>query len=86
MAGGMTCDFTSSTTVFQSYQNDERVIMKGLCNETAFTFKKISSRAGLELGTARSISMPALNRGSFGRRRLLFTNMLVNLVRLAIFL
>ena len=29
MDGWMTCDFTSFTTVFQSYQDDERLIMKG---------------------------------------------------------
>ena len=27
--GWMTCDFTSFLTVFQSYQDDGRVIMKG---------------------------------------------------------
>ena len=27
--GWMTCDFTSFSTVFQSYQDDERLIMKG---------------------------------------------------------
>ena len=29
MDGWMTCDFTSFSTVFQSYQDDERLIMKG---------------------------------------------------------
>ena len=29
MNGWMTCDFTSFSTVFQSYQNKERLIMKG---------------------------------------------------------
>ena len=29
--------------------------MKGLCNGTPFTVEKISPRAGLELGTARSV-------------------------------
>ena len=28
MAGWMTCDFTSFSTVFRSYQDDERLIMK----------------------------------------------------------
>ena len=28
MAGWMTCDFTSFSTVFQSYQDDGRLIMK----------------------------------------------------------
>ena len=27
-----TCTFTSFSTVFQSYQEDEQLIMKGLCN------------------------------------------------------
>ena len=29
MDGWMTCDFTSFLTVFQSYQDDVRMIMKG---------------------------------------------------------
>ena len=29
MDGWMTCDFTSFSTVFQSYQDDGRLIMKG---------------------------------------------------------
>ena len=29
MDGWMTCDFTSFSTVFQSYQGDGRLIMKG---------------------------------------------------------
>ena len=29
MDGWMTCDFTSFSTVFQSYQDDERLVMKG---------------------------------------------------------
>ena len=29
MEGRMTCDFTSYSTVFQSYQDDEMLIMKG---------------------------------------------------------
>ena len=29
MDGWMICDFTSFSTVFQSYQDDERLIMKG---------------------------------------------------------
>ena len=29
MDGWMTCDFTSFSAVFQSYQDDERLIMKG---------------------------------------------------------
>ena len=33
MDGWMCCDFTCFSTVFQSYQNDGRLIMKALCNE-----------------------------------------------------
>ena len=44
----MTCDFTSFTTVFQSYQDDGRLIMIG--NGTPFMVEKILSRAGIELG------------------------------------
>ena len=29
----MTCDFTSFSTVFQSYQEDESIIMKGCVQE-----------------------------------------------------
>ena len=29
MVGWMTCDFTSFSTVFQSYQDDRQMIMKG---------------------------------------------------------
>ena len=44
----MTCDFTSYSTVFQSYQDDERT-------RAPFTIEKITPRAGLELETARSV-------------------------------
>ena len=46
----MTCDFTPFSTVLQSYQDDERLIMKGLCNGTPFMVEKISPRAVIELG------------------------------------
>ena len=42
MAGWMTCDFTSFSTVFHSYQDDGRMIMIGLCNGIPFTIEKIS--------------------------------------------
>ena len=43
-------DFTSFSSVFQSYQDDGRLIMKGcVCNGAPFTAKKISPRAGIEL-------------------------------------
>ena len=51
----MTCDFTSFSTVFQSYQDDEGLIMKAVCNGTPFTVEKILPRTGIELGTPRSV-------------------------------
>ena len=50
MYGWMTCDFTSFSTVFRSYQDDGNLIMKAVCNGTMFTVEKISPRAGIELG------------------------------------
>ena len=55
MDGWMTCDFTSFSTVFQSYLDYERLIMKGCDNGALFTVEKILPRAGIELGTARSV-------------------------------
>ena len=49
------CDFTSFSTVFQSYHDDIRVSMKSCLQCNVLTFEKISPRAGLELGTARSV-------------------------------
>ena len=46
----MTCDFASFSKVFQSYQDDERLIMEGLCNGIPFMVEKISPGAGLEVG------------------------------------
>ena len=34
--GWMICDFMSSSTVFQSYQDDERLIMKGCVQWSSF--------------------------------------------------
>ena len=48
--GLMTCDFTSFSTVFQSYQHDERLIMKGCVQWILFTVEKISPRGGIKLG------------------------------------
>ena len=36
MGEWMDCDFTSFSTVFQSYQDDERLITKAVCNGTPF--------------------------------------------------
>ena len=41
--GWMTCNFTSFSTVFQSYQDDERLIVKAVCSGTPFTVEKILS-------------------------------------------
>ena len=46
----MICDLTSFSTVFKSYQDDGRLMMKAVCNGALFTVEKISSRAGIELG------------------------------------
>ena len=48
--GWMICDFTSFSTVFQSYQDDEKLIMKSVYNGTTFTVEKISPRVDIELG------------------------------------
>ena len=50
----MTCEFKSLSTVFQSNEDDEKLIMKAMCNITPFTVENISSRAGVELGAAWS--------------------------------
>ena len=43
MGGWMTCDITSFSTVFQSYQDNGHVIMNGCVQSwTLFTVKKIS--------------------------------------------
>ena len=47
MDGWISCDFTSFSTVFQSNQDDERLIV---CNGTPFKDEKISPRGGIELG------------------------------------
>ena len=51
--GEMTCDFTSCLTVFQSYQDNERLIIKGCVRLNLFTVEMISPEAGIELGTPR---------------------------------
>ena len=39
--GWMTCDFTSFSTVFQSYQDDGRLIMKGCVQWNSIMVEKI---------------------------------------------
>ena len=46
----MTCDFTSFSTAFRSYQEDEMLMMKVVCKGTLFTAEKISPGAGIRLG------------------------------------
>ena len=46
MDRSMTCDFTSFSTVFQSYQDDERLIMKGSVQWNSFIVEKISPQGG----------------------------------------
>ena len=46
----MTCNFTSFSTVFQSYQDDGILIMKGCVQQNPVYGEKISPRAGIELG------------------------------------
>ena len=45
----MTCDFTSFSTIFQSYLDDERLIKKGSVKRKSVSVEKISPQTGLEL-------------------------------------
>ena len=56
MDGWMTCDFTSFSRVFQSYQDDERLLMKGCVQwNPGYGWEDFALRARLELKTARSV-------------------------------
>ena len=44
--GRMTCDFTSFSTVFQSYQDNGRVIMKNCVQWNPFAIEKTSASIG----------------------------------------
>ena len=46
----MNCDFTSFSTVFQSYQDDARLIVKGCVQWNSLYVEKILPRVGIELG------------------------------------
>ena len=50
----MAFDFTSFSTVVQLYQDGARMMKKAVRSETPFTVEKISHRAGLDYGSARS--------------------------------
>ena len=66
MDGWMTCDFMSFSTIFQSYQDDGWMIMKGVCNGAPFTVEKISVKRGLNPGPldSRLALNPLSYRGS----------------------
>ena len=51
----MTCDFTSFSTVFQSYQDDGRMIMNRWMQWNPFTVERILPQERLEPGSARSV-------------------------------
>ena len=52
----MICDFTSFLTVFQSYQDDESLIMEGCVQwNSVYSLETFPPPAGLELGTTRSV-------------------------------
>ena len=61
MDGWMICEFTSFSTVFQSYQDDGQTIMKSCVQWNLFTVEKILPRAVLELGTARSVGQSLIH-------------------------
>ena len=48
----------SFSTVFQSYQEDGQMIMKGCVQWNRFTAEKISPQAGEELRADRSVGQP----------------------------
>ena len=54
MDGWIECDFISFSTVFQSYQDDERATMKGCVSGTLFTLERFPPPAGFEPGSASS--------------------------------
>ena len=56
----MTSDFSSFSTVFQSYQDDRRLIMKGCVQWNSVYGAQISPLAGIELGPLAKISRPAV--------------------------
>ena len=70
LTGWMPCDFTSFSTVFQSYQDDGRMIMKGSVQWTPFTVQKISPRARTR-DRYRSALNPLSNRGSYLKAKVL---------------
>ena len=51
----MTCDYTSFSTVFQSYQDHRQLIMKACVEWNPVCGGKTSPGVGLELGTDRPL-------------------------------
>ena len=51
MDGWMICDFTSFSTVFKSYQDNERLIMKDLSEDQRLTYQATGAPIFLELLT-----------------------------------
>ena len=51
----MTCDFISFSTVFQSYQVDGQVVMKGYVQWEPFVIQRFLLPSGLEPRTAFSV-------------------------------
>ena len=55
--GWMTSDFTSFSTVFQSYQDIGQKIMQAMCSGTLFTVENISPQIGLKPRTSGSLCL-----------------------------
>ena len=58
MDGWMTCNFTSFSTVFQSYQDDGRLIMKGSMQWSSIYGWENFAWGGDQTQSARSVSQP----------------------------
>ena len=64
MAGWITCGCPSFSAVFQSYQDNGRMIMKGSVQWNPFTVEKNSPRARLEFETSRSLGERLTHRAT----------------------
>ena len=78
----MHCDFTSFSTVFQSYQDDGRVIMKGCVQcKPGHCWKELPS-VEIEPGTTKSVGQlltycRGVTRGNFIIRTTMFYSLLL---------
>ena len=61
MDGSRTSDFTSFSTVFQSYQDDGRMTMALCAMEFRLRLKQSSTQTGLDLTIARSVGQHFTN-------------------------